>query len=138
MSNLEVLRQVIADCPAISLLTDDIHIDWTNSQADSYGIMPTGRTENIIAKYIDGSKRVGIQEDYSLYIRKYTLDDFSRLESSNFNMSLQEYLVDISLDNFSGENKQISANNGSMFEIDEDSASGLYLIQINLTYEKEK
>ena len=53
-------------------------------------------------------------------------------------MSLQEYLVDISLDNFSGENKQISANNGSMFEIDEDSASGLYLIQINLTYEKEK
>ena len=140
MSNLELLRQFIAECPLIDELTDNIHIDWTEGSSESFGIMPTGVTRSELQTYIDGSKLVQIQEDFSIYCDNYTADDVQRLEQSNFMYRLMDYFEDKSFANelpFAEQNAFLSAQNGSLFEIEEDGQFGKYLIQLNLIYEKE-
>lgn len=134
-SNLEILREFIAECPLIDELTDNIHIDWTQGDAENYGIMPTGVNRDTINQYIDGSRHMRIQEDFSLYCDNYTFDDVQRLEQSNFMYRLMEYMLETPIP-FTELNAELSVQNGSLFEIREDGEFGKYLIQINLTYEK--
>lgn len=140
MSNLELLRQFIAECPLIDELTDNIHIDWTGGSSESFGIMPTGVTRSTIFKYIDGSKIVQVQEDFSIYCDNYTADDIQRLEQSNFTFRLMDYFEDKSFNEelpFTEDDAFLTAQNGSLFEIEEDGQFGKYLIQLNLIYKKE-
>ena len=136
MSNLDILRKFIAECPLIDELTDNIHIDWTQGDTENYGIMPTGVTRSVINQYVDGSKHMRIQEDFSLYCDNYTFDDVQRLEQSNFIFRLMEYMME-NEPPFTELDAELSVQNGSLFEIREDGEFGKYLIQINLTYEKE-
>jgi hypothetical protein len=137
LTNLELLRQFIAECPLIDELTDNIHIDWTAGSSESYGIAPTGQTVTVLEEYINGDVLLQIQEDYSLYCDNWTSDDVARLEQSNFMFRLMDYIRTESYAGrlpFSGE---LQAQNGSLFEIEEDGQYGKYLIQMNLTYRKE-
>ena len=136
MSNLDILRKFIAECPLIDELTDNIHIDWTQGDTENYGIMPTGVTRSVINQYVDGTKHMRIQEDFSLYCDNYTFDDVQRLEQSNFIFRLMEYMME-NEPPFTELDAELSVQNGSLFEIREDGEFGKYLIQINLTYEKE-
>lgn len=136
-SNLELLRQFIAECPLIDELTDNIHIDWTQGDTENYGIMPTGVTRTEIESYIDGSKLMQIQEDFSLYCDNYSADDVQRLEQSNFTFRLMEYIENASFEKMLPFVGELSAQNGSLFEITEDGQYGKYLIQLNLIYKKE-
>lgn len=140
MSNLEMLRDFIAQCPLIGILSNDIHIDWTDQENDNYGIMPTGISDKIINQYVDGSKRIERQESYSLYIRKFTFDDIQRLQCSNFTSDLQSYFSKEYYDDklpFTEDEARLEVASNGLFELDVDAQIGTYMIQINLFYEKE-
>lgn len=137
MSNLELLREFIAGCPLIDELTDNVHIDWTAGDTESYGIAPTGQTIQVINEYINGDVLLEIQEDYSLYVDNYTADDVARLEQSNFMFRLMEYIREESYARRISLPGILQAQNGSLFQIEEDGQYGKYLIQLNLNYRKE-
>jgi len=133
------LRTYIQSCPLITDLSEDMHIDFTDQKAKSYGIMPTG--ENILKRFVAG----GCKKQYNavLYIRNYTIDDFERLQNSEFLESFSSWLDEQNLNrNFPvvSENieiESISCSNGMLFDLDETGDTGLYQLQLQIIYTKE-
>jgi hypothetical protein len=77
-----------------------------------------------------------------LYAKEYTFDDVQRIENSGFCENLLFWLED---NNKSGNLPQladgitplsVSAGNAMLFDIAENSETGTYYIQINLTYRR--
>lgn len=136
MSKIQALREFIFSCPLISTLLEDIHVDTTEENPVNYGIMPTG--ELILKKYITG----GCQKQYDavFYIRDCTIDDYERIENSEF---LEEFTDWIETQN-NNENlpkidniESISCSNGMLFDLSEDGTTGLYQLQLQIIYRKD-
>ena len=132
------LRTYIQSCPLIDNLYEDMHIDFTDSAATSYGIMPTG--ENILKRFIAG----GCKKQYNavLYIRNYTIDDFERLQNSEFLENFSSWIEEQNeTENFPiVENiniESVSCANGMLFDLDETGNTGLYQLQLQIIYTKE-
>ena len=74
MSILETMRSWLAECPYLDEFSGG-HIDWTDSAAMDYGIMPTGSVTIRMEEDVLGGKTVYKQYNMALYARGWTVDD---------------------------------------------------------------
>ena len=141
MSILETMRSWLAECPYLDEFSGG-HIDWTDSNAMDYGIMPTGSVTIRMEEDVLGGKTVYKQYNMALYARGWTVDDVVRLENSTF---LEDFADWVEEQQMAGktpkfgdnpEEEEITAQNGMLYQMDPNGQTGLYQIQISVTYEK--
>lgn len=128
---IECVRDYIAACPLLADINGH-HIDWTEETPDNYGIFPNGDVPNG-STYIDGTEER--QYRFSVYIRKMTDTDVSRLENSGFMEKLQKWFNNHSLvlpDDC--DFREISAENAMLLELNETGAEGTYQVQCAIDY----
>ena len=135
MNVIEKVKEILKKYPKINEFVNDIHIDFTDSEAKSYGLSSTGDT--LLKKDIlDNQIR---RHNFVLYARAEAYEDFDRLQNSNFLLELNYWLEkqkDIEIDD--GKIISLSSANGMLYEIpDGDLNNGvLYQLQIYAEYER--
>ncbi len=127
---IDRLRTFLAGCPSI---TEELHVDFTDAAATSYGIMPVGITT--LERYMDGAKRM--QYSFIVYIRDYTAEDFERLANSQFLEGFAEWLEENVPELDGGcTAERVETANGMLFDMSPDGTTGLYQLQCQLFYER--
>lgn len=135
MNVIEKVKNILKNYSKIREFVNDIHIDFTDSVAKSYGLSSTGDTllsEDILGNQIR-------QHNFILYARAEAYEDFDRLQNSNFLLELNYWLEtqeDLTIDG--GKITSLSSANGMLYEIpDGDLNNGvLYQLQIYAEYER--
>lgn len=135
MTVIDKVREILKEYPKISEFVNEIHIDFTESVAKSYGLSSTGDT--LLNKDILGNQLR--QHNFILYARAEAYEDFDRLQNSNFLLELNYWLElqkNIEIDN--GKITSLTSANGMLYEIpDGDLNNGvLYQLQIYAEYER--
>ena len=139
MSILQAMKEYLSDCPFLDEMARvDILVELLSESPTNYGLSAAG--DMLVRRFING-KQVR-QANFVLYAKEYTFDDVQRLENSGFCENFTFWLED---NNLSGalpeldeglKAESISASNGMMFELSENSTTGTYYIQINLIYRR--
>lgn len=140
MSIIKALREWLAECPELQMLSKDGYIDFTKDDKENYGISPGGETT--VRRYIDGSS---IQQySFSIFARRYTAEDIGRLENAEFLENLSQWMDNKA---FAGElpnlgegteTQAVTSNFSSLFEADTSRKTGLYQIPCELIYRKKR
>lgn len=139
MSLLTAVREYISKCPFIDdLSADNIHIDFNSEEPHNISLSQNG--DQLIKKYISGAEIR--QASFGIYIKNFTFDDTKRLENNAF----CERFIFWNEDNSRNEifpvldtglaPEIIKAENGMLFDINENGDIGTYQIQINLIYRR--
>ncbi len=142
-SVVEKVRAWLNTCPYMDTFSDGIHIDWTAPGAGTFGIMPTGCTTVQDVEDVMGNRTVRKQYSIALYARGWTVDDVARLENTDFLDTFQEWVEEQQAMGCTpkfGDNpdeERITAQNGMLFALSENGQTGLYQIQIEITYDKQ-
>lgn len=141
-SIIGTLREWLSTCPYLDDFSQGQHIDWAGPTAGNYGIAPVGCSIIEVACDIQGNCRIGKQYNAVLYARNWTVDDVVRLENAEFLDNFQQWVEEqqyMGLTPKFGDNPDdevITAQNGMLFELADDGQTGLYQIQLSITYEK--
>lgn len=142
MNIIELVRQVLADCPLISDLTGELNIDFTEDSPVSIGIYPTG--DQLIKEDILGNQ--DRQHNFMLYVNFQGFNDYDRLANSTFLLDLnywleksaagQEITVNIKEQIVTGTLTKFSSANGRLYGYQEETLSGpvTYQLQIYAQY----
>lgn len=142
MTVIEGIRTWLAGCPLLDDFTGGQHIDWTDESAGNYGIMPTGCAETETVYDVCGGVTRYKQYNLSLYARNWTIDDVVRLENTAFLDAFQTWVEEQQAAGLTPkfgdepDEEEISARNGMLFQLSEDGQTGLYQIQLAVTYVK--
>lgn len=138
-SILSAIKEYISACPFLDELAgDNIHIDFNSEEPTNYALSQTGDT--LLKKYVNGSQQR--QANFSIYIKNFTFDDTKRLENSGFCEHFIFWLEDNRLkDNLPTLDVglcplSVSAENGTLFDVNENGDIGTYQIQIHLIYRR--
>lgn len=140
-SVIEGVREWLSGCPLLDIFSGG-HIDWTDETAGNYGIMPTGCKNTRTVYDICGGVTRYKQYNVSIYARNWTIDDVVRLENTRFLDDFQEWVEDQQqrglTPKFGDEpdEEEISAQNGMLFQLSEDGQTGLYQMQLAVTFVK--
>lgn len=142
MSRIEQVREFVAKCPFLDDLTDGIHINWLDTNAADYGIIPTG--ESVISRDEDilGNVVITKQYNYGLVANRFTIDDVIRLENSGFLEDFTDWIDEQSQKRtfpFLGdvpEEESVTAQNGMLFQKSPNGQTGQYQIQVNHIFQK--
>ncbi len=130
----------MSGCPLLDKFTGGQHIDWTDERAGNYGIMPTGCAVTRTVRDICGGVTRYKQYNLSIYARDWTVDDVVRLENTAFLDEFQEWVEDQQTAGLTPkfgdepDEEEITAQNGMLFQLSEDGQTGLYQIQLTVTY----
>ena len=147
MTIIDFMRGKLTEYPKISdfLVSDDLHIDFTEPDAVSYGLSSTG--DKLISEDILGNQVR--QHSFALYALGQSFTEYNRLANSNFLLELAYWLehlpeeggITVSVD---GEEltgrfvKATTANAMSMGWMGETVNDGcMYQIQIYAQYKIE-
>ena len=141
-SIIGTLREWLSVCPYLDDFSGGQHIDWIGPTAGNYGIAPVGCS--VIEETYDIQENCCLVKQYNavLYARNWTVDDVVRLENADFLDNFQRWVEEqqhMGLTPKFGDNPDdevISAENGMLFELAEDGQTGIYQIQLSVTYEK--
>lgn len=148
MEKIEAVRKIVADCPDIKLLNsaiseNDINVDWTDENPTDYGVMVYGDSETAEKKYIGGNVEKTYVFNTALFVRLYTETQVNMLQNSVFFEKFARYIRKLTKDETfpTLEDNEIvtklEAAQGQLYGADEGNESGLYSIQVNMTYKKE-
>lgn len=136
-SIIEGVREYIAGCPLLGLSdAKNLHINWTDSKADSHGIIPDG--DITIKRFINGGGKH--QYSFSLFVRRFSAADYDDLRNAEFIENLQRWCNEQSLAKMLPVlpdglvPTRIEALNGMAFEPDKSGKTGLFSVQFNLFY----
>jgi len=141
LSIIKTMQEWLETCPYLDDFAGQ-HIDWTDSAAGDYGIMPTGCVNIRTDEDVLGNRTVYKQYNLSLYARNWTVDDVARLENTTFIDDLSQWIEEQQMAGTTPklgddpDTEEISAQNGMLFQLDPDGQTGLYQVQISITYEK--
>ena len=80
MTVIDKVREILKEYPKIREFVNEIHIDFTESVAKSYGLSSTGDT--LLRDDVLGTQLR--QHNFVLYARAEAYEDFDRLQNSNF------------------------------------------------------
>lgn len=141
MNIVEKLKQILNDYPDIMQFTNDIHVDFTDSNPTNFGLSSIG--DNFLREDIVGNKLR--KHSFILYANNQAYTDYDRLVNTNFLLNLNYYLETVKnieiIANINEEEKNgiitnISSSNGMLFNITTgDINDGVnYQIQIYVTY----
>lgn len=150
MSNIiQAVRSILASYPQISEICcphnseDDskIHIDFTEPNPTSYGLSSEG--DKLISEDILGNQKR--QHNFMLYATYSSISDYERLSNSTALLALTTWLHDqiggevetvIGNDTYTGEITRLSAENGQLLAIPQESETSgwQYMLQIVVEY----
>ncbi|MCM1364958.1 MAG: hypothetical protein NC122_07060 [Faecalibacterium sp.] len=141
MNIIETIRNIVSQFPKISQVCDAVHVDFTDSEAESYGLSPTGDT--LISEDILGNQKR--QHTFVLYAVYQSLNDFDRLSNSGVLLELQQWLekqadgqevtAEIDGEMLTGELTKITCANGMLFEIPNGNFANAVRYQLQITAE---
>ena len=137
MNIIEKTKSIIQDFPQIKDVCDNINIDFTADNVDSYGLNSLG--DFLVSKSITGNE---IRNHAFVLFAKYSsFNDYQRLSNSGLLLNLQRYLERIYNEEFddNGENCEITSircSNAQLFELPSESLvkEVIYQIQILVNY----
>lgn len=139
MSILSAMKTYISQCEFLDeIAKDDIHIDFNSNEPTNYSLSQTGDT--FIRRFINGAEER--QANFGIFIKNFTFDDTKRLENSGF---CERFIFWLSNNSKNGilpvladglTPQSISAENGILFDINENGDIGTYQIQIHLIYRR--
>lgn len=141
MNIIECVREIVSSFPRIKEVCGTVHIDFTNSDAESYGLSPTGDT--LIKENILGDETR--QHTFILYAVYQSLNDYDRLSNSGVLLELQQWLekqkdyeitAEIDSEIHRGQLKKITAANGMLYSIPSENLTEnvRYQLQISAEY----
>lgn len=135
MNVIEIVKEILQKYPKINEFVNDIHIDFTDFEAKSYGLSSTG--DSLVSEDILGNQKR--KHNFVLYARAEAYEDFDRLQNSNFLLELNYWLEkqkNIEIDN--GKITSLSSANGMLYQIPDDDLNNgvLYQLQIYAEYER--
>lgn len=145
MNIIEVVKQILTDCPLVQDLSGSINIDYTEDSPVSFGLYPTG--DQLLKEDILGNQ--DRQHNFVLYAVFQSFTDYDRLANSTFLLNLAYYLekavtgqeIEITINNetVSGKLTKLSSANGMLYGYQDGTLSGpvTYQIQIYAQYHIE-
>ena len=80
MNIIEVVKQILTDCPLVQDLSGSINIDYTEDSPVSFGLYPTG--DQLTKENILGNQ--DRRHNFVLYAVFQSLRDYDRLANSTF------------------------------------------------------
>lgn len=134
MSIIAGIRDWLAACPLLSdIKADKRHIDWTDADANNYGVITDGDT--LIKKYVNGQEIR--QYTFALNIRKLAATDINRLSNAEFienmqiwcNTALLPAIKDVYI-------TSVECVNGLLLSMDKSGKTGEYQIQFKMIYRR--
>lgn len=142
MNIIEVVKQILTDCPLVQDLSGSINIDYTEDSPVSFGLYPTG--DQLLKEDILGNQ--DRQHNFVLYAVFQSFTDYDRLANSTFLLNLAYYLehavtgqeIEVTINNetVSGKLTKLSSANGMLYGYQDNTLSGpvTYQIQIYADY----
>lgn len=127
------LKAYIQACPLFNEI-GGYDIDWNENTPDSCGIFPESDT-GVSEPYINGNQER--QYTATVQISRVTRTDAERLENNAFLERLQRWFDNQKVLPEMPEGctpNYITADNGMLFELDENGSKGVYQLQISLDY----
>ena len=145
MNIIELVKQILTDCPLVSDLSGSINIDYTEDNPVSFGLYPTG--DQLLREDILGNQ--DRQHNFVLYAVFQSFTDYDRLANSTFLLDLAYYLekveagqeIEVTINNktVTGKLTKLSSANGMLYGYQNETLSGpvTYQIQIQAQYRIE-
>ena len=145
MNIIEVVKQILTDCPLVQDLSGSINIDYTEDSPVSFGLYPTG--DQLTKENILGNQ--DRRHNFVLYAVFQSFTDYDRLANSTFLLNLAYYLekaatgqeIEVTINNetVSGKLTKLSSANGMLYGYQDGTLSGpvTYQIQIYAEYHIE-
>lgn len=145
MNIIEVVKQILTDCPLVQDLSGSINIDYTEDSPVSFGLYPTG--DQLLKEDILGNQ--DRQHNFVLYAVFQSFNDYDRLANSTFLLNLAYYLekavtgqeIEVTINNetVSGKLTKLSSANGMLYGYQDNTLSGpvTYQLQIYAQYHIE-
>lgn len=142
MNIIEVVKQILTDCPLVQDLSGSINIDYTEDSPVSFGLYPTG--DQLTKENILGNQ--DRRHNFVLYAVFQSFTDYDRLANSTFLLNLAYYLekaatgqeIEVTINNetVSGKLTKLSSANGMLYGYQDNTLSGpvTYQIQIYADY----
>lgn len=144
MNIIELVRTLLTDCPNMSEFTNNIHIDFTDSEKKSdFGLSSTGDSK--IKEDILGNQTR--RHNFVLYAVNQAFNDYDRLANSTFLLELSRWLENIEPDEYGieeiikgetykGKLKSVECANAMMYQIPTGDINRgvMYQLQIYATY----
>ena len=141
MNIIELVRSIIGAFPRISELCADVHIDFTEAEAENYGLSPTG--DVLISEDILGNQKR--QHTFILFAVYQSLNDYDRINNSGVLLELQHWLerqadgqevtAKIGDEMFTGELIKLIPSNGMLYEIPNENYINAVRYQLQITAE---
>lgn len=145
MNIIELVRQILTDCPLVANLTGEVNIDYAEDSPVSIGIYPTG--DQLLREDILGNQ--DRQHNFVLYANFDGFNDYDRMANSTFLLDLNYWLeksakgqaieVTINEQTVTGTLTKLSSANGMLYGYKEETLSGpvMYQLQIYAQYHLE-
>ena len=142
MNIIETVKDLLQKFPKISEVCNDVHVDFTEAETDSYGLSPTGDT--LLFEDVLGNQTR--QHTFTLYAVYQSLNDYDRLANSGILLELQMWLerkgrglpieMVIDFEKFTGTVKKIVCSNGMVYAVPQENMTDgvMYQLQINAQY----
>lgn len=142
MNIIETVKDLLQRFPKISEVCNDVHVDFTEAETDSYGLSPTGDT--LLFEDVLGNQTR--QHTFTLYAVYQSLNDYDRLANSGVLLELQMWLeregtgmsisAEVGNETFTGTVKKIVCSNGMVYAVPQENMTDgvMYQLQINAQY----
>ncbi|MBP1536158.1 MAG: hypothetical protein IK999_18875 [Ruminococcus sp.] len=138
MNVIEKVRELLAAFPKIAEVLGDIHVDFSDGNADSYSLSSTGDT--LISEDIIGNQRR--QHTFLLAANYSAINDYERISSSGILLELAVWLSkqkDLPVEtpyngvSYPGEITLINAANGMLYAVPQENSEDTYMYQLTIT-----
>ncbi|RDU21938.1 hypothetical protein [Anaerosacchariphilus polymeriproducens] len=144
MNVIEVVKQMLTDYPKITEFTNDIHVDFTDSEPTNFGLSSTG--DQLLSEDILGNQIR--QHNFVLYAVNQSISDYDRLANSTFLLDLSYWLETVKGQEIettvneqikTGKIVKMSSANAMLYEIPNGDINGgvTYQVQIYAQYTLE-
>lgn len=141
MNIIETIRDILQRFPKISEMLGTVHVDFTDTIPDSYGLSPIG--DSLLFEDISGNQTR--QHSFLLYAVFSAINDYERLANSGILLELSLWLqqqigcdviTEIGGTKYRGVLTKITTDNGMLYDIPEENRiSGVqYQLQITAEY----
>lgn len=132
MNIIEQTKQILLKFPKISEVCNDIHIDFSEDEAGSYGLSSTG--DSLVKQDILGNQTR--KHTFVLYSAFQSFNDYDRLNNSGILLELSKWLEK----QIEPPINRIIAENGMLYNIPNRNYQDIlqYQLQIIVEYDERK
>ena len=142
MNVIELVKQIITDCPLIARFTNNIHVDFTEETPTNFGLSSTG--DRLVKEDILGNQLR--QHNFVLYAVNQSFNNYDRLANSTFLLDFAYWLerhsnneeIEVIIDGktYTGKLLGLSTANAMIYSIPDGNLNNgvTYQIQIYAQY----